>query len=59
VYQQEIEKQLDNLFIDNYAEIHLDKAYCNINSLIESAVSTFAPSNKITRKKTKAKGYEF
>ena len=59
LYQQEIEKQLDNLCIDNYAEIHLDKVYCDINSLIESAVSTVAPSNKIMRKKNKAKGYEF
>ena len=49
-----------NSFLNlNYAEIHLDKAYCDINSLIESAVSTVAPSNKITRKKTKAKCYEF
>jgi hypothetical protein len=53
LYQQEIEKQLDNLCIDNYAEIHLDKAYYDINSLIESAVSTVAPSSKITRKKPK------
>ena len=59
LYQQEIEKQLDNLCIDNYAEIHLDKAYYDINSLIESAVSTVAPSNKITRKNPKAKCYEF
>jgi hypothetical protein len=44
---------LDNLCIDNYAEIRLDKVYCDINSLIESAVSTVAPSNKITRKKPK------
>ena len=35
LYQQEIEKQLDNLSIDNYVEIHLDKAYCDINSLRE------------------------
>jgi hypothetical protein len=48
LYQQEIEKQLDNLSIDNYAEIHLDKACYDINSLIESAVLTVAPSNKIT-----------
>ena len=53
LYQQEIEKQLDNLCICNYAEIHLEKAYYDINSLIESAVSTVAPSNKITRKKPK------
>ena len=39
--------------IDNYAEIHIDKAYYDINSLIESAVSTVAPSNKITRKNPK------
>ena len=34
-----------NSFLDlNYAETHLDEAYCDINSLIESAVSTVAPS---------------